>query len=86
MRVQFQTMQLLRCVGFFAFAVWTLTWVRAYPHMLHYVLFFAPAAFGGAIGALFGKTPHGVFAGLAFTVLVLFAGFASLLVFGLPID
>jgi hypothetical protein len=72
MKFQFNISQVLRSVAFFAFGVWTLTWLRLYPHMLGFVLFLAPAAFGGAIGAIFGKTPHGVFGGLVFVVLALF--------------
>jgi hypothetical protein len=46
----------------------------------------APPAFGGAIGALFGKTPHGVFFGFAFEAFLLLVGMIMLVVLGPLID
>jgi len=89
MRVQFTIANLLRSTAFFAFGWWILIWMwgvlhgsGSYPHMFGWGLFLAPAAIGGAIGALFGKTPHGVFAGLAFVVACEFAGIIWIVIVG----
>jgi hypothetical protein len=45
-----------------------------------------PPTFGGAIGALFGKTPHGVFWGFAAVVLLVVIGMIGIAIYGLPVD
>ena len=59
-----------------AIGVWALTWSFSFSHMPSYTLWVVPAAFGGAIGAMFGKTPHGVAAGLVVYVLLIWIFFA----------
>jgi hypothetical protein len=83
---QFNTTRLLRSVGFAAISIWSLMLFRPYPHMVGYIVFLAPAAMGGAIGALFGKTPHGVFGGLVFAVIALVALFIFIVLAGPFID
>lgn len=60
---QFTIAYVLRSTLFFAIAIWALTWPAKYPHMTGWAVVLVPAAIGGGIGALYGKTPHGVFAG-----------------------
>jgi hypothetical protein len=81
MHIRFTIAQLLRSTMFFAIGFWMVTWTwrewhGTLPehHMLRWVMFLIPTAFGGAIGALLGKTPHGVFWGMVLfyaTVLVM---------------
>jgi hypothetical protein len=66
MKVQYSIAGLLRCVTFLAIALWAVTWIWAYPHMIGIAYYLVPATIGGAVGAILGKTPHGVFVGLAF--------------------
>jgi hypothetical protein len=54
--------------------------------MLGWGLLLAPTVLGGAIGALFGKTPLGVFCGLAFVWACVFAGMVWLVMTGPPIN
>ncbi|MGD9720066.1 MAG: hypothetical protein AB7O59_02490 [Pirellulales bacterium] len=74
MKPQFTLARLLRSTAFFAVGVWAVTWFWLYPHMIREALVLIPAAFGGAIGALFGKTPLGAFWGFAATFILLGTG------------
>lgn len=76
MRFQTRTSWLLRSMAFAAVGAWALTWPFSFPHMTTWTLWVVPAAFGGAIGALFGKTPHGVAGGLLACVLLVWILFA----------
>jgi len=65
MALQFKTASLLRSTAFFAAGCWAITWFWRYPDATSVAIYVIPGAFGGSIGALFGRTPRGVFTGLA---------------------
>jgi hypothetical protein len=74
MKFQFTVARLLRSIVFFAVGCWALVWIWQFKQGLHsygatLALVCAPAAIGGAVGALFGKDLIGIFCGLV----VLFA-------------
>ena len=90
MTLQFSMARLLRGTAFFAVAWWMLIWLwrvfhgtGSHPHMAGWALLLAPAAMGGAIGALFGKTPHGVFCGFGFVFACVVMGMIWIAVAGL---
>ena len=92
MKLQFSIARLMRSTAFFAVGWWMLIWMwglfhgsGSYPHMFWWAFFLVPAFIGGAIGALFGKTPHGVFYGFVVAVATIFVGMIFLLATGLPI-
>jgi hypothetical protein len=84
MTFQFNTIRLLRSIAFAAIGVRSLTLFPKYPDMVVFICFMAPAAFGGAIGALFGKTSHGAFSGLVVTVIA-FAAIFMYVMLAVPI-
>jgi hypothetical protein len=82
---RFTIASLLVSTAFFAAACWMVILPSRNPEALGTAVFYFPAAIGGAIGALYGKTAKGIFCGFVFVVSIVVASVLLIAIMGLVV-